>query len=171
MEMMNHLVNLVKIPTISFILCLFTVTNFVGCSFIQPREMTFEQKQSLIFSTSRSATLIALTEVNKGNRDKQLKMANEIKEKMDNYIIPLLKEDSRLYTNVESKLIEFIPLEYRAYFSLALNTFHVYFKLPLDEKAENIILNSEQVLLFKSLVGGMRSGIDDFLGQSYSANN
>jgi len=147
---------------------LFCVSIISGCSILRPREVTQTDKERLIFSAARASISLAITEINKDNKNDQLELAIRIIGIIDSHLMPGLNNPEQPITKeVESKLLNWVPANYRALMTLAFETLHTYYEFPINAD----ILPDQYVAMLRSFFSGIRTGAEDILKSAVTVIN
>ena len=135
---------------------------FAGCGLLEFKDnMTTEDKARFVRSASTAATLIAFNEIYKDDAQRKRDKAYELKNSLESTVIPLLQDRTvSVDSTTEKLLMTKIPMEYQAYFNVAMMTLRMYYETP--DVGE--LLDDDQWQIFISFFYGITDGLDLIIG-------
>lgn len=138
------------------------MAGITGCSalgIVPKTDMTIEQQITVIGSTARTATFVALTETSDNDTELSEK-ATELKASIETDILPLLYDGSVTFNEVTIGLLEQkIDRRYMVYLSQAFVLLELYYEVP----DVGDIMTSDDISLWVAFLEGILQGADDAL--------
>lgn len=107
---------------------------FVGCNFFnKTSELTIEQKEVIVKSATRTATVIALRESYKNKPEKQNEVANLLVDTIVNDVVPVIGGQSMVVLDFTNLLKDKLSPEYVLAIQTALDVLTVYYPISTDQ--------------------------------------
>lgn len=141
---------------INLFISLIAIMFFSGCSLIKPRENTTpEQKEREIYALAKTATVVALNEINKDNLEEKVSSASQIVISIDQYAMPLLTNpEAEIDHETVNNLLALVPEEYQVYLLAAYELFNTNYSFPSTDE----VLKEPYLSYVRALLKGVRDG-------------